>query len=159
VHIVLEALSAVGCRGWVSGGWGVDALVGHQARPHRDLDLAVDAAHEAAALTALAGLGYRIETDWQPVRVELVCADEAGRVDLHPMAFDENGDGRQADLDGGFFAYSQDCFTVGRIAGKQVSYLSGEHQLRFHSGYEPRDVDLADLVLLHQLAAHAFPEG
>jgi lincosamide nucleotidyltransferase A/C/D/E len=45
---VLEVLSALSaCRVWAAGGWGVDALVGHQTRDHRDLDLALDAAHEA----------------------------------------------------------------------------------------------------------------
>ena len=39
---ILSDLRAAGCRVWVAGGWGVDALVGRQTRPHRDLDLAVD---------------------------------------------------------------------------------------------------------------------
>lgn len=33
VHTVLDALATVGCRSWIGGGWGVDALVGHQTRP------------------------------------------------------------------------------------------------------------------------------
>jgi polyisoprenoid-binding protein YceI len=40
---VLDALHRVGCRFWVEGGWGVDALVGRQTRPHRDLDIDIDA--------------------------------------------------------------------------------------------------------------------
>ncbi|MGK5520290.1 nucleotidyltransferase domain-containing protein [Micromonospora sp. URMC 107] len=72
VHTVLAALAAVGCRAWIGGGWGVDALVGHQTRAHRDLDLAVAAEHEAAALRALGRLGCVVETDWRPVRVEVV---------------------------------------------------------------------------------------
>ena len=36
---VLEAVRAVGCRFWLEGGWGVDALVGRQTRPHRDVDI------------------------------------------------------------------------------------------------------------------------
>jgi lincosamide nucleotidyltransferase A/C/D/E len=151
VEVVLEALSAVRCRAWVGGGWGVDALVGHQTRPHRDLDLAIDAVDDGSALKALAWLGYDIETDGRPVRVELACTG-AGWVDIHPVAFDENGDGRQPAVDGGFFPYPRDCFTTGRIAGRQVRCLSVEQQLRFHSGYEPRDIDLADMALLRELA-------
>ena len=26
---------------WIDGGWGVDALLGEQTRPHQDLDIAV----------------------------------------------------------------------------------------------------------------------
>jgi lincosamide nucleotidyltransferase A/C/D/E len=78
VLMVLDPLEQAGC--WVSleGGWGVDALVGHETRPHRDLDVGVDAAHEAAALAALGRLGYQVETDWRPTRGELAAPDAAG---------------------------------------------------------------------------------
>jgi lincosamide nucleotidyltransferase A/C/D/E len=152
VHAVLDALDAAGCPAWIGGGWGVDALVGHQTRPHRDLDLAVPADREAAALDALSELGYVIETDWRPVRVEVVAAGR-GWVDLHPVVFDETGDAHQAGLDGGSFRYPKDCFTTGTIAGRQVNCLSVEQQLVFHSGYEPRGIDCVDVALLRQLAA------
>ncbi|MEE6260576.1 nucleotidyltransferase domain-containing protein [Plantactinospora sonchi] len=152
VHRVLDALDEAGCPAWIAGGWGVDALVGEQTRPHRDLDLAISADREAAALDALGQLGYLLETDWRPVRVEVV-APGRGWVDLHPVVFDESGDGRQAGLDGGYFDYPRDCLVTGVVAGRQVNCLSVAQQLRFHSGYEPRDVDRADLALLHGLAA------
>jgi hypothetical protein len=82
-----------------AGGWGVDALVGRQTRSHRDLDLALDAGNEAAALRALQRRGYRVETDWRPVRIELV-AEGRGWVDVHPVVFDATGHGRQADIGG-----------------------------------------------------------
>lgn len=151
VHIVLDTLAAVGCRAWISGGWGVDALAGHQTRHHRDLDLAIPADGEAAALTALAQIGYQIETDWRPVRVEV--AAPQGRVDLHPLTFDDAGNGHQAGLDGRSFRYPKDCFTTGTIADRPVDCLSVDQQLRFHSGYDPRDIDRVDLALLHRLAA------
>ncbi|WBB78300.1 aminoglycoside adenylyltransferase [Micromonospora sp. WMMD882] len=154
VHTVLDTLAAAGCNAWISGGWGVDALFGRQTRPHRDLDLAVAAEDEAAALLALGRLGYVIETDWRPVRVEVV-AEARGRVDLHPLKFDEVGHGHQAGLDGGSFRWPKECFTTGAIAGRPVNCISVEQQLLFHSGYEPRDIDRADLALLHTLATEA----
>ncbi len=87
---VLAALSALGCRFWLEGGWGVDALVGRQTRAHRDLDVDLDARCEEPALTVLAELGYTEETDWRPNRVELH-APGRGRVDLHPLHVDEDG--------------------------------------------------------------------
>jgi len=147
VHRVLDALATAGCRAWVAGGWGVDALVGRQTRPHRDLDLALDATGEAAALAALARLGYAVETDWRPVRVEL--AAPGGRwVDLHPVAFDAQGRGTQAGLDGTAFDYPAGCFVTGTIGGRVVGCLSVAQQVAFHTGYPPRAVDLADLALL-----------
>src|SRR3954454_23777170 len=92
---VLDALTAAGCPAWIGGGWGVDALAGRETRSHRDLDLTVDARHEQSALAALNRLGYAIETDWRPVRVELVGSGERW-VDVHPVVFDDTGAGRQA---------------------------------------------------------------
>jgi len=152
VLAVLASLEAAGCSVWVGGGWGVDALVGRQTRPHRDLDLAVDARHESAALGALQSRGYRLETDWRPVRVELV-APGRGWVDLHPVAFGADGHGRQAGLDGGHFDYPPDGFGEGVIAGQRVRCLSVEQQQRFHDGYHPRDIDRHDLALLRRLQA------
>ncbi|MET8154394.1 nucleotidyltransferase domain-containing protein [Actinoplanes sp. NPDC049668] len=150
VHTVLDALASVGCRAWISGGWGVDALVGRQTRAHRDLDLAIPADGEGAALDVLGRLGYVIETDWRPVRVEV--AGPRGRVDLHPLTFDEAGDGLQAGLDGAVFRWPRADFTSGVIGGRRVDCISVGRQLLFHGGYEPRDVDRADLALLRRLA-------
>ena len=150
VSAVLDDLRRAGCRCWVGGGWGVDALLGRQTRPHRDLDLAVDADDECAALQALLDRGYQLETDWRPVRVELVAPDR-GWVDLHPVRFDEHGLGRQAGLDGSHFDYPTAAFTHGSIGDVPVPCLSRGQQLRFHQGYEPRAVDLHDLEILQRL--------
>lgn len=150
VHTVLDALASAGCRAWVAGGWGVDALVGRQTRHHRDLDLAIDAATEPSALRALSEHGYQVETDWRPVRVEVAAPGDRW-VDLHPVTFDEAGNGVQADLGGAVFNYPADCFVSGTIAGRTVGCLSVRQQLTFHSGYEPGEVDLADLALLSEL--------
>ena len=83
VHEILAELLKAGCRVWVAGGWGVDALIGRQTRPHRDLDLAVDANDETPAVWMLERRGYQVETDLGPVRVELA-AWSRGWVDLHP---------------------------------------------------------------------------
>jgi lincosamide nucleotidyltransferase A/C/D/E len=72
-------------------------------------------------------------------------------VDLHPVRFDADGHGRQADLDGGSFAYPRGCLVSGRIGGRTVPCLSAEQQLRFRGGYELRDVDRHDLALLAAL--------
>ncbi|MEY9877994.1 prolyl oligopeptidase [Streptacidiphilus sp. MAP12-33] len=152
VRRVLDALDGRGVRSWVAGGWGVDALVGRQTRAHRDLDLAIDADDEAAALEVLSHprLGYAVETDWRPTRVELG-APGGGWVDLHPVRFDADGHGRQADLDGGWFDYPATALTTGTIAGREVRCLSVRQQLLFHEGYELRDVDHHDLALLRSL--------
>jgi len=147
VLTVLAALRDAGCRCWVAGGWGVDALVGRQTRPHRDLDLAVDAGQESVALVVLGNLGYAVDEDWRPVRVELRAAGR-GWVDVHPVVFDGDGNGVQAGFDGASFSYPRACFTEGALAGQMVPCLSVSQQIDFHTGYEPRDHDLHDLEIL-----------
>ena len=148
---VTTALHGADIAHWVAGGWGVDALVGRQTRPHRDLDLAIDADHLDQAVALLRPLGYRPETDWLPVRLELA-ADGERWVDLHPVAFDAQGDGRQAGLDGTCFAYPATELVVGSIKGHLLPCLSAARQHVFHSGYPLRDVDVRDLALLAGLA-------
>jgi lincosamide nucleotidyltransferase A/C/D/E len=148
---VLDVLSRDGLRFWVAGGWGVVALTGRQTREHRDLDLAVDRDDLDTSLAALRTLGYAVETDWRPVRVELR-ASGARWVDVHPVGFDADGHGRQPDRDGGFFDYPPDGFATGTIGERQVNCLSVDQQRRFRTGYELRPQDRHDLAALDRLA-------
>jgi lincosamide nucleotidyltransferase A/C/D/E len=149
---VLDAVRSLGCRFWLEGGWGVDALVGRQTRPHRDVDVDFDAAFEGALLEVLAGLGYSVETDWRPNRVELAAPGRRW-VDLHPLVIDDDGNARQAALDGGWHEFDRSWFTSGTLAGEPVPCVSVEAQLLFHTGYELRTVDLLDLAELDRLAS------
>lgn len=146
---MLDALDEAQVAWWLLGGWGVDALVGRQTREHRDLDLAVDRSDWDAALRAGAGLGYAVETDWWPVRVEL--ASPAGWIDLHPVRFDESGDGVQEGLDGASFDYPRQDLVTGTLDDRSVRCLSSRWQVRVHAGYDLRPQDLHDLALLHEL--------
>lgn len=148
---VTTALRGAEIPHWVAGGWGVDALVGRQTRPHRDLDLAVDADRLDEAVALLRPLGYRPETDWLPVRLELA-GDGERWVDLHPVVFDDQGDGRQEGLAGTFFDYPAADLVLGWIDGHALPCLSAARQRVFHRGYPPRPVDLHDLALLAGLA-------
>jgi lincosamide nucleotidyltransferase A/C/D/E len=149
---VLDALDSAGVRHWVAGGWGVDALAGRKTREHRDLDLAVDAAHFDACMAVLIALGYQVETDWLPLRVE-VAAPGRRWVDVHPVAFDANGHGLQGEADGVHFDYPQDAFALGQIGARPVPCVSVAQQRAFHSGYEHRPQDEHDLGILDTLAA------
>jgi lincosamide nucleotidyltransferase A/C/D/E len=149
---VCTALADARVRFWLAGGWGVDALVGRQTRPHRDLDLLVDARDEALTLSVLADLGYLLETDWRPVRVELV-RPGSGWVDVHPVVFDTEGNGVQAGPDDTEYRYPADIFTTGRLGGVVVGCVTTTAQRTAHEGYAPRPQDLHDLAQLDLLDA------
>jgi lincosamide nucleotidyltransferase A/C/D/E len=147
---VLRALDEASIRHWVVGGWGVDALVGHQTREHRDLDLAVDLDQWETCEALVRALGYEVETDWLPIRVELVSPH--GWIDLHPVRFDETGDGVQAGPDGTTYDYPREHLITGALDGHPVPCISAVWQIEAHTGYEPRAKDLQDLDVLRSLA-------
>lgn len=144
---VLDALDEARVRHWVAGGWGIAVLAGGQTREHRDLDLAVLADDLHACLRTLHDLGYATETDWLPVRIELASPPERW-VDVHPVAFDDAGHGRQAGLDGSHFDYPPSAFTSGSLNGRAIGCLSIRQQRAFHAGYEHRAEDIHDLAQL-----------
>lgn len=149
VH-VLDSLDAADVRAWVEGGWGVDALVGHQTCPHDDVDLAIDSANGGfdRAMAGLLAIGFVVTLDDLPVRLVVEAID--GRcVDLHPLRFAADGSGLQSGHERDY-PYPAAGFTVGRIADRDVPCLTAALQIDFHSHYEPRDVDHHDLA---QLAA------
>ncbi|BAJ32879.1 MULTISPECIES: amino acid transporter [Kitasatospora] len=145
---VLDALRAAGAQVWIAGGWGIDALLREQTRPHRDLDLLHRREQEPAALAALAELGFAERTDLRPVRFVLV--DGRGReLDLHPLVFGPDGDALQESHRAGQpFHYPASCFVTGTIGGREVPCLSVAQQVSFHQGYEPAERDRQDMARL-----------
>jgi lincosamide nucleotidyltransferase A/C/D/E len=150
VSAVLAVLQQAGVEVWVGGGWGIDALVGAQTRPHRDLDLMHRREQEPAVIAALAEAGYVETLDWRPVR--FVVADGDGHeIDLHPLIFTPDGSAVQASLEPGEdFDYPAACFVTGTIQDSAVPCLSAQQQVYFHQGYEPTDRDRHDMAQLRQ---------
>ena len=150
VLAALDALSDAGVPTWVGGGWAVDALIGEQTRVHRDLDVAIPTERDADSITALAGLGYRLEEDQRPVRF-MLAADGGRRIDFHPVRFEEGGAGVQQGFDGNVFVYPpEDMRSEGLIGGRRVRCISPRLQVVFHAGYDPTDRDLADMTALRE---------
>ena len=149
VGVIVGWLVGAGATYQVNGGWGVDALAGRQTRDHRDLDLFVDAAVVDELVAWLAQRGYRVTEDWLPIRVEL--AGERGRVDVHPMELQPNGDGVQQGFGEQVFLHAAKDRVVGVIDGREVIVASAARQRDLRTGYEARPVDLHDLAVLDDL--------
>jgi lincosamide nucleotidyltransferase A/C/D/E len=135
---------------WLDGGWGVDALVGEQSREHKDLDLIVRDDHESQMREVLATHGFG---QIRGVPQNFVLADERGReVDVHPVRFDDQGNGHLLSEDGEPFLHPAEAFAAtGSVSGYRVACLSAEAQMSNHSfGYEPGETDAHDMRLLHE---------
>jgi len=146
---VLDVIAAAGLDVIVTGGWGVDALLGIQTRPHADLDLVARLEDDDRLRSALAGLGF-VEVDGDPTN--FVMRDAAGReVDLHLAMFE--GDGRvvYAGGEGDPWIYPAVSITTGRIGARFVVCLTAEQQVLDHAfGYEPAPTDHADMAALRE---------
>ncbi len=145
---LLALFEKAGIDVWIDGGWGVDALLGRQTRPHADLDLVVANDSVAALRSLLEQHGFEVVRDWQPTALALRHSD--GReVDLHPVEPTPDGGGDQVQLDGvGRWYYEPPV--SGTINGVGVRCCSLSTQLRAHVGYEPDDNDRADMQALNE---------
>lgn len=153
---VLDALEAADVRVSVTGGWGIDALIGRQRRPHDDIDLGLADRDVETALDALAALGYVVTDDLRPAR--LLLRDERGQVDLHPIVWDPSGAGVQAGLDGQTFEYPPGSLdAIGTIGGREVRCGTPDLQVAFHRGYLPTDRDRDDMAALADMFGLTLP--
>lgn len=148
---VLALLRRAEVAVWIGGGWGIDALIGEQTRPHRDLDLMHRQDQEAALVAALSEAGFEESLSWRPIRFVVTAAD-GGEIDLHPLVFAGDGSAKQASPEPERpFVYPSSCFVTGAIGGTPVPCLSAEQQVCFHQGYEPTDRDRHDMTQLRRV--------
>jgi lincosamide nucleotidyltransferase A/C/D/E len=156
---VLRLLESAHCTVWIDGGWGVDVLLERQTRPHADLDLAIALVDVTTAQDLLGQrLGYVVSQDEMPTRLELRDSLDH-RLDLHPLVFDEQGNGKQQLQDGTWGSYPAEGLAgVGLLDGHKVRCLSPQLQLRFHLGYEPDDEDRHDVALPCQRFGFVVPD-
>ena len=148
---IINLLENANIKYWIDGGWGVDILAGKQTRNHRDIDVNFDAQHTEKLLNLLFEYGYKIDTDWKPVRIELY-SEKYGYLDIHPFILNEDGTSKQVDLEGGFYEFEKDFFSNAIFEGKTIPCISLKGQKIFHSGYELRDKDKQDISVLEGIS-------
>jgi lincosamide nucleotidyltransferase A/C/D/E len=150
IETVLERLEGVEIEAWLEGGWGVDALVGEQAREHLDLDLIVRVDDVAAMREILGAEGF-VLVEGVPDS-NFVLRDGAGReIDVHPVRFDEDGNGHYRMADGNDWVFPASGFSgVGRVGSRTVQCLTADVQMLCHAtGYVPGHTDVHDMRLLN----------
>jgi lincosamide nucleotidyltransferase A/C/D/E len=149
VRLVIESLYQAGIRVWLDGGWGVDALLGRQTRPHHDLDIIVSTVDVPELLDELSRLGFAICRGTPPHA--FVLSNEAGHeVDVHAVVFNENGSAAHRMENGEDWIFPAESFTgTGTIEDLKVLCLSAKAQVICHAqGYKPTEKDYRDMELL-----------
>ena len=134
---------------WIDGGWGVDALLEKQTRPHKDLDIVIQQIDVAKFRTLLEPQGYQ-EIKPQIARPHnFVLADNHGHeIDVHVIVLDAEGNGIYGPVEQGEM-YPVDALAgTGRIAGQTVKCISARWSINFHSGYKLQEKDYKDVSAL-----------
>ena len=153
-------LSGHGIATWLIGGWGVDALLGEQTRPHKDLDVLVLVDDVARMCEFFGSDGYHLQYLWSENRhsidgkgVEIetafVLGDAEGReIDVHALRLDDEGNGIPAWEAAEFVFRSRDLAGEGTIEGVAVRCVTAEVQMVCHAGYDLPDAHRRDVEML-----------
>jgi lincosamide nucleotidyltransferase A/C/D/E len=154
VIALYQLLADHGIEVWLDGGWGIDALIGEQTRPHSDLDIAVRHDDVAELRQLLNARGYKAvgRADTQPWM--FVLGDDHGQeVDVHSFTFDEHGKNIYG------VAYPPESLTgTGSLDSQTVRCIAADWAVQFRTAYAPRAVDRHDLKLLHEWLGVDVPD-
>jgi lincosamide nucleotidyltransferase A/C/D/E len=145
---------------WIDGGWGVDALLGEQTRPHKDLDIAVQEKDVLKLRQLLEARGYK-EIKLEEARAwNFVLADENGReIDFHVIVMDDNGNGLYGPKEHGEMYPAASLTGTGSIDGRTVRCISPEWVVKFHSGYTLKEKDFRDVSALCKKFGFELPDA
>lgn len=160
---VIDALELAGVDVWVYGGWGIDALLREQTRPHDDLDVIIRADNIEAAIRVTRGLGFSLMTDDLPQG--FVVRDPVDRrIDFHPVRFRSDGSAVQEIRGGGQWVFSASGLQgTGSVNGREIRCLTPEEQAVRASdqpgdaGYEPDETDRLHMRLLRDRFGITLP--
>jgi lincosamide nucleotidyltransferase A/C/D/E len=167
---IYQKLSANRIHLWLTGGWGINALIGQQSRPHKDLDVITLVDDAVAMREVLSRDGYRLKELWSENRsaiegngVETATAfvlqdSDDHEIDVHAMRVDDRGRGLPAWEAEGLFFQRHDLAGEGIIEGFAVRCLGPEMQMLCHACYELPEWQRRDLKLLHERFGIRYPD-
>ncbi|MDR0287709.1 MAG: nucleotidyltransferase family protein [Clostridiales bacterium] len=152
---ILKKTEHIGVDVWIDGGWGVDALLGRQTREHNDIDIFVQKKDEKTFTEMLKLNGYR-ETEMEYTTNDHTgwCNPDNFIVDLHLFEFVEAGRLRFDNA-----TYPSDALNGKGVIGEiAVRCLTAEAQILYHQGYEQKEKDRHDVLLLCETFGFSIPE-
>ncbi|WP_114009163.1 nucleotidyltransferase domain-containing protein [Cohaesibacter intestini] len=145
---------------WIDGGWGIDALLKRQTRPHGDLDIVLETRTLPRLIALLSEEGFqRLETpdsrDWNFVMGDLT----GRRVDFHVITLDDRGNGLYGPVSGGQAYPASALEGKGQIGNHPVRCISAAYQVASHeAGYPLRPQDYQDMQALCTAFALPLPD-
>jgi lincosamide nucleotidyltransferase A/C/D/E len=150
---LLKATDNISIAFWIGGGWGVDALIGTQTRPHDDIDVYINKKDGGLFEKMLHEKGYsevvmEYTTDEHTVWRDL--SDHA--VDLHLLEVGTD----EIHFAGYTFPVSV-LDGEGVIGGFALKCFTADAQLLFHQGYEYGEKDIHNVMMLCKTFGFEIP--
>ena len=154
---LLKAVERFNITVWIGGGWGVDALIGSQTRPHNDIDVYLDRVNADSFIEILNSKCYsevKMEYTTESHTIWQNSSDHI--IDLHLIEFKEE-DAESLYFEGE--AYPKYVLNgMGTIGRVPVRCFTAEAQLLFHQGYEHSEKDIHNVMLLCKTFGFDIPE-
>jgi lincosamide nucleotidyltransferase A/C/D/E len=128
---VLDLLEEAGVDVWLDGGWGIDALLREQTRPHNDLDIAMRHEDVPLFMQAMGQAGFWLVEGGTPKN--FVVVDDQGHevdvhlVDINTTELDDQGVERYGPNGLGYEVGSLEGH--GTVLGREVSCCTAEFQI------------------------------
>ena len=148
---IYTELEKLGIKIWLDGGWAVDALLGKQTRPHKDLDIAIEHKNVLEFRVYLKSQGFEEVERAEDKKWDFVLSDDEGHeIDVHAFDFDKNGNVIEEKYWNG---YEKDSLTgLGIINGIPVQCASLKQLLKTHDITKRsfKESDHQDLAALHE---------
>ena len=138
-----------GIQIWIDGGWGVDALLEEQTRPHGDLDIVVQSNDLAQMEQLLKERGYEKKGEEHARPWNYILEDTDGHeIDIHVIDVDEHGNGIYGPSENDEVYPASSLTSTGKITGHEVRCISPAYIIESHSGYELTEKDYRDVKAL-----------
>ena len=151
---LLKQAESIGVVVWIAGGWGVDALIGYQTRLHNDADFFIHKKDKNAFTELLISNGYKENMDYDMEDNPIWCNTVNGIVDLHLFEIAASGTWRIQNQ-----KFPSNIFNgKGTIGGITVRCMNAEAQVECRHGYELREKDILDVLLLCKTFGLPIPE-
>lgn len=157
---IYQTMQKQGVQFWLDGGWGVDALLAEQSRLHGDMDIVIQKSDVQSLVEYLKNKGYRQINRHDASDFNFIMGnDQAQFVDFHVVEFDQSGNGIYGPKENGVLYSAEALSGLGKISGQVVKCISPKWAVMFHSGYDPRDKDIMDVLALCEKYKIEVPEN
>ena len=126
---LLGVFERAGIEVWLDAGWAVDAALGEQTRPHKDVDVILRLSDVPRLLDVLDARRFEVQDGGTDSN--FVLADRSGlEIDVHAVVFDREGNGVYRMSNGSDWIFPASGFGGrGIVQGRPVRCLSPEVQL------------------------------